>query len=416
MEMTNTKMPDIYVVDSMMGTGKTSAAINYINQSDEDTRFLYITPYLSEVERIISSCPGKKFKQPSNRGTKLMNMKSLLNGGHNIVSTHALFKLFDNEVIDLLLAGNYVLIMDEVASVVSEYNDITQKDLDTILERFANVDEETGVVKWVDSDYQGKFDQEKRLCDLESLVCYKGKNGDNKLIMWMFPIRAFLAFKKVYILTYMFDAQMQSYYYKYYNVEYTKIGVNGDSLENYCFTDVSGEEYKYDYSKLINILHNEKMNSIGDPTHALSYNWHVNNGKKDNAAILRLKNNINNYFRNIINAPSEDIIWTTFKPTKTFLKGNGYTKGFIPINMRASNIYHTRTTLAYPVNRFVNQSIVIFMASRGIVVDEDNYALSEMLQFIWRSAIRDGKPINIYIPSSRMRGLLEKWIEDVKPA
>ena len=77
MEMTNIEMPEIFVVDSMMGTGKTSAAINYMNSADEDTRFLYITPYLSEVERIIKSCPNRKFKQPSARGAKLENMKKI---------------------------------------------------------------------------------------------------------------------------------------------------------------------------------------------------------------------------------------------------------------------------------------------------------------------------------------------------
>ena len=416
MEMTNIEMPEIFVVDSMMGTGKTSAAINYMNSADEDTRFLYITPYLSEVERIIKSCPNRKFKQPSARGAKLENMKVLLNNEYNIVSTHALFKLFDNEVIDLLLAGNYVLIMDEVADVVSEYDDITSKDLNTMLNNFADIDAESGIVKWTDQDYHGKFDQEKRLCELESLVCYKSENGDNKLLMWMFPIRAFLAFKKVYILTYMFDAQMQSYYYKYYGVNYNKIGVTGNSLESYRFTDTPSAESKHDYQSLINILHNDKLNNIGDPKYALSYTWHTTNAKVGNAAMQKLKNNITNYFRNIINAPADDIIWTTFKSSQNILKGKGYTKGFIPINMRASNAYHERTTLAYPVNRFVNKAIALFMSSRGITIDEDGFALSEMLQFIWRSAIRDGKSINIYIPSSRMRGLLEDWIKSVSPS
>ena len=35
-----------------------------------------------------------------------------------------------------------------------------------------------------------------------------------------------------------------------------------------------------------------------------------------------------------------------------------------------------------------------------------------MLQFIWRSAIRDGEEIWIYIPSIRMRRLLYEWIEE----
>jgi len=33
-----------------------------------------------------------------------------------------------------------------------------------------------------------------------------------------------------------------------------------------------------------------------------------------------------------------------------------------------------------------------------------------MIQWIWRSAIRDGKEIWVYIPSRRMRELLKKWL------
>ena len=48
----------------------------------------------------------------------------------------------------------------------------------------------------------------------------------------------------------------------------------------------------------------------------------------------------------------------------------------------------------------------------NISVDEDGFALSEMLQFIWRSAIREGKDIWVYIPSIRMRNLLKQWIRN----
>ena len=68
----------INIVDAMCGIGKTSAAINYINASPEDQRFLYITPYLDEVERIITSCPKKHFVQPHDYGSKLRDIKRLL--------------------------------------------------------------------------------------------------------------------------------------------------------------------------------------------------------------------------------------------------------------------------------------------------------------------------------------------------
>jgi hypothetical protein len=40
----------------------------------------------------------------------------------------------------------------------------------------------------------------------------------------------------------------------------------------------------------------------------------------------------------------------------------------------------------------------------------DLYAVSEMVQFVYRSAIRDGRPITLYAPSDRMRRLFQKWL------
>ena len=94
------------------------------------------------------------------------------------------------------------------------------------------------------------------------------------------------------------------------------------------------------------------------------------------------------------------------------MRGKGYSKGFVPCNIRATNQYKGRDCLAYPINRYLNPVVKNFFVQAGVTVDEDAYALSEMLQFIWRSAIRDGNPINLYVPSSRMRHLLEKWIEE----
>ena len=44
----------------------------------------------------------------------------------------------------------------------------------------------------------------------------------------------------------------------------------------------------------------------------------------------------------------------------------------------------------------------------GMDINEDIYALSEFMQWVFRSAIRDNKPIHIFLPSERMRNLLNK--------
>jgi hypothetical protein len=83
--------------------------------------------------------------------------------------------------------------------------------------------------------------------------------------------------------------------------------------------------------------------------------------------------------------------------------------------MRASNKYANKNSVVYPVNRYIDPGIKNFFLRHNVSVDEDGYALSEMLQFIWRSAIRNGEEIWVYIPSIRMRNLLKQWIEENSP-
>lgn len=401
---------NVKIVDGMMGIGKSSSIINYINSpfSNEEL-FLVITPYKDEIIRYKNACSNKNFKQPmyntSGNGSKVDSLKELINKGENIVSTHALFQKFDAELIDMCRAKNYTLVMDEVANVVEEYH-ISDSDFEILKKDFIFIDESTNLIRWREdkNNYLGEFSDIKRLCDLGSLAYYSGS-----IMMWLFPIDAFNSFRNIFILTYMFNAQMQKYYYDYYKLPYEFMYVVGDSLESYQITDIKPyQSFKYDYSKLINIIENEKLNQIGDRQTDLSKAWFDRN--KNNSVIPQLKKNIYNFFRNIRNDNTKDNLWTTFKDYRKKLQGKGYTKGFLSINARATNDYRERTSVAYVANRYINPIIKSFFQQHNIQVDEDNFALSEMLQFIWRSAIRDGEEIWVYIPSIRMRDLLKRWI------
>jgi hypothetical protein len=106
-------------------------------------------------------------------------------------------------------------------------------------------------------------------------------------------------------------------------------------------------------------------------------------------------------------------LWTTFKESQEIISGKGYTKGFLSSNTRATNEFRDRTAVAYLINKYFNPNVKLFFERYNITVDQDAFAVSEMLQFIWRSAIRDGKEIQLYIPSSRMRNLLIAWINNI---
>lgn len=92
----------------------------------------------------------------------------------------------------------------------------------------------------------------------------------------------------------------------------------------------------------IHFIYNDKLNSIGDDTYALSKTWYIHNEDK----LLYLKNKMYNFIHNI--APNyainhklsyKDILWTTFKDYKSKLSGKGYSKSFLPCNIRATNDY-----------------------------------------------------------------------------
>lgn len=396
----------IHVVDSIMGSGKTQAAINFINASDKNSRFLYITPYLTEVKRIEQNCG---FKQPKIFGTKVNGIKTLFKKGENIVTTHALFSKFDEEILEICRAMNYTLIMDEVAEVVQPLvmidGNINKQDVKVLLENYVTVNNK-GVLSWRkdQQDYKnGKYSDIKNLCNLKSLAIY----NNNDILVWLFPVKIFKSFAESYILTYMFDGQIQKYYYDFHNLKYDYLYVKGDSLDNYAFTNEKPKN-NFNYKELINICNYKNINAIGKDYHALSYSWYSKHN--DDILFKQLKKNTSSFFRYLMKAKSNDIVWTTFKDYKNYMSGKGYTKGFVTHNMRAINEYRDRHNVAYLINKFYNPVIINFFKSYNIKTNEDAYSLSEMLQFIWRSAIRQGEPINIYIPSKRMRKLLEDWM------
>jgi hypothetical protein len=396
-----------YVVDEIMGSGKTTAAINFINESKNNRKFLFVTPYLSEVQRIKDACKEKNFAEPQNIGSKLHDIKRLLTAGRNIVSTHALFSHFDAEANKLVKDGNYTLILDEVADVVSKTDNIVDEDIQFLKDIGVVSVNQNGFLKWNNSNCCPCLSDVKLICDSNNFVTLQNKiNTTSTFKVWNQEI--FKSFYEVYILTYLFSGQIQKYYLDIYSIPYQFKYIG----HNYKFTDNENErpKNKLHLTNKIHICERSKLNMIGQNKTALSKGWY---NKATNEDIEQLKKNIYNYFFNVMKSKSKNNLWTTFKSFRSELEGKGYSKGFAPCNIRASNDFRERNVVVYPLNIYVNPCVYSFFQKHGMKMDIDKYALSEMIQFIWRSAIRDGKDIWVYIPSSRMRQLLKDWIAEV---
>lgn len=396
----------VNVVDAGCGVGKTTALINKMNQDNSEQKYLFITPYLSEVERIKKSCPTKDFASPENiGGSKLKNVKELFRNNQNIVTTHALFRHFDEEIIEILKERNYIMVMDEVANIIEEVA-ITNKDLKTLEKEYVRVHPRTHMLEWTDRCYEGKFEEYKRMIMLNSIFANLDNENNILSLLWLMPYQIFECFKQVFILTYMFEGQIQKGYFDYYHTGY-----------NYLYVDnfqLTSEKVIYDYSQVkknIEVVSNSKMNKVGQKNTALSKTWFEQN--KNKIVMKELSNNIYNFFRWYTKTDGSERLWTTFKDCKRYLQAKGFKGGFAPINSRATNEYSKKRAVAYVSNRYFKPNLKNFFIYNGIVCSEgfeDKFALSELVQFVYRSSIRNGEHITVYIPSKRMRDLFNDWL------
>lgn len=422
----------IKVCDAFMGAGKTSAAINYM-RSNSDKRFIYITPYYDETVRIRDSCSGLRFWLPSNAyerydHAKRNHLKYLVSEGKNVAITHALFKLCDNETISIIRAQNYVIIIDEVVDVFSRL-EITSSDIEMIIDSgWLQVKENNGKKEYyydihsAEKKYQGG-----RFVDLfvytSSQRIVEINEGDEGSGLWYWTLHdgLFTGDNEVIILTFMFSGSVMAGYLAACGSQIKNIGVKkmpvtttaGGDVYEFVDRPQCPPDYVGDLSSMISILDNKRMNEVGEKIYALSYNWYktrLANDRKDE--LQNLRKNVQNFFKNISGTKeSNSRLWSTYKSAKGRIKGNGYTNSFLSFTTKATNRYRSCTALAYLVNVYHDPNIKNYFSQKGVVINDNEYALSTMVQWIWRSAIRDGKPICIYLPSRRMRTILKDWIE-----
>jgi hypothetical protein len=137
----------ITIIDSIMGSGKTTFMINLINKTheealgqsflnpeDEAPRFLYVAPLLSEVDRISEACPNLNFRDPQPvERRKLHHLSTLIDEGANICTTHALFRLLNRDIYEKVKEQNYTLIIDEVLDCVTMYDGLSTSDRNLLL-------------------------------------------------------------------------------------------------------------------------------------------------------------------------------------------------------------------------------------------------------------------------------------------
>ena len=413
----------IKVIDALCGQGKSESIIQMM-QENPDKKFLYVAPYLSECHRVAGTMynsddknklplvdefgeyiydPESKlasfnFKHPTlEKGKKGASLCQLLADGENVVSTHALFTELGSNAIEA--AKDYTLIIDESVNVYENDSraawikdalakNIMILDEDGITIRFNRSNFGTATPECPDTAKGSLYETIAAQCDLGQLLLIRGT-----AVVWEMSADLLNTFKDVYICTYMFEGSEMSSYLR-------KKGLT------YEIVSLPSAKKARDVAHLIEVLDDSKLNSVGATS---SLSARAFKGKKKDSLCDTLRRNLHNVMYNKWNTKADDRLWTCFAKNADEIGTAKYRKQHLAFNYKATNDYINVHHVAFLVDSFTNPMILAAAESKDSEIDQDRYAISVLIQFVFRSAVRKGEPIKLYLPSLRMRELLERW-------
>ena len=408
----------IEVLDKIMGSGKTTSILNWC-EANPETPFLYVTPLLSESEdRVVQACVDSKFIAPNTKefATKGEHLLDLLGSGVNISITHALYSSLKEPHLNWIKANKYAVILDEEVSFIEPFNAGYTKDDFSYLRELKQFDVlEDGKLVWLNDEIEGgaKYAKLANMCRLG--MVYQAKRSEDMFVTQL-PMGLIHSANRVILLTYLFKGSILSSFLQLKGIEvvdFTEVGVREvtkKSLEN--LVEFIGEKQIRDWA-------GESMSS----------SWYTK-------ATPKQLSKIGSTIMNIADAnkvTNADLVWCVpgnlVNPTRKGarkISPRGFTAGTGEINdegiaqgcylactARATNAYRDRSVIVHAFNRFPHVSVSSFLQDYGVEVDSNQFALSELVQFVWRSQIRDGKPIKLCILSKRMRKLFQDWLHDI---
>ena len=406
----------VEVVDSIMGSHKTSKIIEWMEENYNE-RYIYLSPLLSEVGeggRLSQSLSKITFEYPSSGGgkTKCESLLELLEAGANISCTHSLYMSLTDRHLALIEDLGYILVIDEEVDVIDGFDRYTCGDYNWLYKHgMIQKSDADGMVSWIgdqDLAQDAKYYMFKQYCDSQCLYVTKRSNS---MMVTQLPIRLMTVAKRVVVLTYMFEGNVLSCFLKLKGVE-TK-----------TFSEIETVIVdKGHVRSLINLLPQNKSISWG-----LTSSWYSKATKSQLDAIAK-------HIRNTAikaGADFDDLMYTLPKDRhirigskeSNLVKPKGYYQKrvdgvyqycWLAAQTRATNDYAHKSVLVHCYDRHPLVSVDSYLSDYGVPVDKQVFALSELLQWIWRSRIRNGSDITVSIASKRMYNLFVDWLKSDK--
>lgn len=330
--------------------------------------------------------------------------QKLIENHANIITDKTFFEYINSETRDLLIKNKYTLFVENCENMFNEIK-MHPRDFE-ILSHLCEDPTQQRIFKVCDDEYletRGVLSK-----DIEKLRFMQAYRVDENYTVSFMGKDAFSLFDSVILFTTFFEYSILRYGMKLEGIKYSYYHIENEKL-------VEGKEDDAAFRKLAKNLINlyeGKLNDVGKVRGFLHADWMKSKKYKEDRNILG--KNMYNYYRNISGSPSDEFMWTMEwgkkgNEIKKIVGNRLSTRNYLDYMNNYTALKFYKSTLEFCVDVLMPK--MLFNLFRGHVIDVNTnmYSLSILIQWIWRSRIRDGQPINLYLPSQRMRNLLIRW-------
>lgn len=397
----------ITIKDYPCGSGKTTSMIKSFKQEE---KYLVILSYLSEVDRIIEDTTDVSFVEPvaedNIQNTKTESLKDLLLTGRNVATTHSMYERLVPLAEEGLL-DDYNIIIDEVPEVVKA---VSTKSKTSIKEFYVNSGfievEDNGLVLATDKWREKK---EEVADTLSNKILTYAETGclyllGEHMFIWAMPSKLLSAGKSVTILTYKAEGSLLVSYMRKLSLPYL---IQSNKYKEEAFREQAAELINLQDIPSISKL---KLSHTGQQEGMRSSNYYskLSCGLKN----LRSRQLKGLDLSNVLLTCKKDAWIQNNGKAGVFAQGSKIFENtnWIANTTRGTNEYAHCSHLIYLYDQNINKLLARWLNDESRHFN-DAYALTELIQWVWRSRIRKGEPITLYLPAPRMRSIFIDWLE-----
>lgn len=399
---------DIEVLDALPGCGKTHAIFTYMS-NNQDKPWLYLSPLKDEIDnRVLKEANrvGMDFVIPDegSDSTKTEQIFNMLKEGKNIACTHNLMLRFQDRHIEKIIKHSYRVVCDEELNLISGYN-IRKEDREFLIKHnLIKVVDEKGMIEFTDPDMdtEARYGDVKRLADMGCLFAAKRSTG---ILVCQLSTKLIIAADRFILLSYSYEG----------SIMFTFLSLHGFGYKPFNEVSLyrSEQNIKDKLKELLTLIETPSVKKIRRK-YPLSKSWWENSPKAHQEEVIKAMISV---FSNS-KLSSSDLFYTL--PKNRVIKEDGKStalnvkhlqkNNFLACSIRATNEYADKKLAIHAYSLHPNQSVKTYLQDLGHECNDSVYALTTLIQWLWRGCIRKEEPMQVAILSDRMNSIFLDWL------